>query len=113
MNNWKVVPGPLNEMVGDVSVAPTCRLLMAIVVLCSLTAVTGDTRGSPLKKLTGTLSVIGRSPVFLMLKYTCIPRLPQIGGMTTTAGAYTPSPSVSQPGPVGFDVHAGFGVSPT
>src|SRR5690349_7037955 len=110
MNSWNVEPGPLKEIVSDFLVAPTWRLVIFIVSLNILVAVTGLRRGSPLKKLTGTTSVMGRSPVFFMLKYTCNPRLPHMGGMTTTAGEYEPSPSVSQPGPVGLVVHAGFGV---
>src|SRR5688572_7259055 len=39
-------------------------------------------------------------------------RLPQMGGITTTAGSYTPSPSESQPGSAGLTLHSGLGTSP-
>ena len=45
-------------------------------------------RGSPLKKLTGTLSEIGKSPKLAILNATLISMFPQIGGVNITAGKY-------------------------
>ena len=80
------MPGPLNVSVGVTRACPTCKLFIAIVVLYSLTAVVGLVVGSPLKKLTGTLSLMGKSPLLTMLKKALISRLPHIGGVITTAG---------------------------
>ena len=102
MYSGKVVPGPLNVMVGVTTVAPTWRLTTLMVVVCNKTAVAGLTRGSPLKKLTGTLSEIGKLPLLIILKYALIARSPQIGGVTTTVGEYTPSPFESTPGLAGL-----------
>ena len=83
IKSGKAEPGPLNTTVGVISVWPIPKLLTFNEVLYSFTE--PGFLGSPLKKLTGTMSDIGRSPEFFIRKKTEIPRFPQIGGITVTA----------------------------
>ena len=73
---------------GVTSFWPTWRFVMVseLEELGSFVATTGLKVGSPLKKLTGTMSLIGRSPLLMMLKLTVRSLFPQMGGVTTTVG---------------------------
>src|SRR5688572_28215939 len=87
MYNRNAAPVPLKLMNVEVKMLSMARLTMVSVVLyISESEVMDGSVGSPIKKLTGILSVMGRSPSLIILNRTLIPRSPQIGGMTSTAG---------------------------
>src|SRR5687768_5029399 len=87
MNKRKGLPVPLNVIKGEVKMLSIARFKTAMVVVCmSESGVIVGSVGSPIKKLTGMLSVMGRSPSLMILKRTLIARSPHIGGTTSTAG---------------------------
>src|SRR5688500_4939297 len=87
MYNRKALPVLLKVMNCERKILSIGRLDIASVVeYNSESDVIDGSVGSPTKKLTGILSVMGRSPSLMMLKRTLMPRSPQIGGITSTAG---------------------------
>src|SRR5688500_2888415 len=87
MYNRNALPVLLNVMNCERKILSIARLDIASVVeYSSESDVMAGLVGSPTKKLTGILSVMGRSPSLMMLKRTLMPRCPQIGGMTSTGG---------------------------